>query len=364
MCGSAPTSRGAQRQHAFKFPAGSSMHSLLELGKKAAGHERAIGSLRDRTGATLAEARRLFAQEFSRLQLRATVRSYLSVLTMSNVSAIWRRTGVAAKGRRPMTTGMHDPVAAVRWNRSKRFFDYLERLWRERPRGLYRRLARGYPGEFMKLLNSAIDYFEPKFTNATRMLKEQLTAQGVSVWVSQGCLEEFAKLASLAAARRRQPDEPYVSCLRPVIVTHARFIREWTSSDKNFDQTQWGELVSVARRYALPRPWKLFEAAASVPGHTIAARIPTQGVLKCRIVGLTRGTAAALNVDGRRIERVQDRGVHVKAAIDLVARIQINVGERCDPPQRRVARNAPGESLVASDALRGVRRPTDRDLHA
>jgi hypothetical protein len=324
----------------FNSRRGSSMHSLLELGKKAAGRERAIGSLRERTVATLAEARRLFAQEFSRLQLRATVRSYLSVLTTSNVSAILRRTGEAAKGRGPMTTGMHDPVAAVRWNRSERFFDYFERLWRERARGLYRRLARGYSREFMKLLNSAIDYFEPKFTNATRMLKEQLTAQGVSVWVSPGCLEEFAKLASLAAARRRQPEEPYISCLRPEVVTHARFIREWTSSDKNFDQTQWGELVSVARRYALPRPWKVFEAAASVHGHTIAAGIPTQKVLKCRIVGLTRRSAAALNVDGRRVERVQGRGVQVEAAIDLVARIQIDVGERRDPAQRRVARNA------------------------
>lgn len=289
MCGSAPTSRGAQRQHLLEFPAGPSMHSLLEFGKKAAGHERAIGSLRERSGATSVEARRLFAQEFSRLELRATVRSYLSVLTVSNVSAIWRRTGAAAKGRDPMTTSLRDPVAAVR---PKRLYEALERLWRERTRGLYRRLARGYAGEFMKLLNSAIDYLEPKFTNATRMLKEQLTAQGVSVWVSPGCLGEFAKLASLAAARRRQPHEPYISCLRPEIVTHARFIREWTSSDKSFDQTQWGELVSVARRYALPRPWKLFETAASVHTDSIAARIPTQGVLKCRITSMGRVLSA------------------------------------------------------------------------
>src|SRR5579872_1143641 len=321
------------------------MHSLLEFGKKAAGHERAIGSLRERTDATWVEARRLFAQEFSRPELRATVRSYLSVLTVSNVSAIWRRTGAAAKGRDPMTTSLRDAV---------------ERLWRERPRGLYRRLARGYAGEFMSLLDSATEHLEPKFTNATRMLKEQLTAQGVSVWVSPGCLGEFAKIASLAAARRRQPGEPYISCLRPEIVTHARFIREWTTSDKRFDQTQWGELVSVARRYALPRPWKLLETAASVHADNIAVRIPTQGVLKCRIVGLTRGAATALNVDGRRVERVQDRGVNVEGTIDLVARIQINVCERRDPAQRGVARNAPGDCLIVlPDALRGCGgRPT------
>jgi hypothetical protein len=52
------------------------------------------------------------------------------------------------------------------------------------------------------------------------------------------------------------------------------------------------------------------------------------------------------HVDGPRVERVQDRCVNVEAAIDLVARIQINVGEPSDPAQRRGARNAPGECLI------------------
>lgn len=172
---------------------------------------------------------------------------------------------------------MHDLTAPIK---SKRFADELERLWQTRPGTLYRRLARRYPGEFMKLLDSAIDSFVPRFTNATRMLKEQLSAEGVSVWVSAGCLAEFARIASVAAARTRQTDEPYGSCLRREIVTRSRFIREWTSSDKKFDQTQWGELVSIARRYALPRSWKLSEAVASVRGRTVAAQLATQGVPK------------------------------------------------------------------------------------
>ena len=250
------------------------MHSVLEPGKEAASHARAIGSLRDRTGAPLAEVQRLFAHEFSRLQLDARVRSYLSVLTVSNVRAILRRKGAAAKGRSSMTTGMNDPLAPVR---SKRFANGLERLWRQRSRALYRRLAREYPGKSMKLLDSAIDYFVPKFTNARRMLKESLTAEGVSVWVSAGCLEEFAKIASVAAARTRQADEPYTSCLRREIVIRARFIREWTGSDETFDETEWGELIALARKYALPRPWRLSEAVASVRGYNVAAGISAQG---------------------------------------------------------------------------------------
>ena len=70
---------------------GDSMKSLFEAGQDAARHGRAIGSLCDRTGAPLAEVQRLFAQEFSRLEPGARVRSYLAVLTASNVRAILRR---------------------------------------------------------------------------------------------------------------------------------------------------------------------------------------------------------------------------------------------------------------------------------
>jgi hypothetical protein len=67
------------------------MSSLFEADKASVRHERAMSSLSDRTGAPLAEVRRLFAQEFSRLELGAKVRSYLAVLTASSVRALLRR---------------------------------------------------------------------------------------------------------------------------------------------------------------------------------------------------------------------------------------------------------------------------------
>lgn len=70
------------------------MSPLFEPGKEAVRHERAMSSLSDRTGAPLAEVRRLFAQEFARLELGAKVRSYLAVLTASNVRALLRRKDV------------------------------------------------------------------------------------------------------------------------------------------------------------------------------------------------------------------------------------------------------------------------------
>jgi Protein of unknown function (DUF3562) len=66
------------------------MSSPIDSGKEAARHERAIRSLLDRTGASVAEVRNLFAQEFSRLELGAKVRSYLAVLTASNVRTMLR----------------------------------------------------------------------------------------------------------------------------------------------------------------------------------------------------------------------------------------------------------------------------------
>jgi hypothetical protein len=50
-----------------------------------------MSSLCDVTGAPPAEVRSLFAQEFSRLELGAKVRSYLAVLAASNVRAMLRR---------------------------------------------------------------------------------------------------------------------------------------------------------------------------------------------------------------------------------------------------------------------------------
>jgi hypothetical protein len=92
-CASAATGRTVQLHDAFHFHGGVCMSALSERDTEAVRHERAIRSLHDRTGAPLPEVRRLFAHEFSRLELGAKVRSYLSVLTVSNVRAMLRRKG-------------------------------------------------------------------------------------------------------------------------------------------------------------------------------------------------------------------------------------------------------------------------------
>jgi uncharacterized protein DUF3562 len=66
------------------------MDSLFALPLDAVRHERAMTSLCDRTGAPLTEVRNLYAQEFSRLELGAKVRTYLAILTATNVRAMLR----------------------------------------------------------------------------------------------------------------------------------------------------------------------------------------------------------------------------------------------------------------------------------
>lgn len=67
------------------------MNSFLEANKEVVRHEHALSSLCERTGAPLAEVRHLFAQEFTRLEPGAKVRSYLAVLTAFKVRAMLRR---------------------------------------------------------------------------------------------------------------------------------------------------------------------------------------------------------------------------------------------------------------------------------
>jgi hypothetical protein len=68
-----------------------SMRSLFEADQEAIRHERAVGSLSDRSGTPRAQIRGLFAQEFSRLEVGAKVRSYLGALTASNVHRMLSR---------------------------------------------------------------------------------------------------------------------------------------------------------------------------------------------------------------------------------------------------------------------------------
>ena len=93
----------------------------------------------------------------------------------------------------------------------------------------------------------------PKLTAATRHLKEQLSAYGATVFLSEECLKDFVLNAMEAVARTQQRGESYISCLCRHLDARARFILLWTSSDEPYDRAIWEDLVAMAHKHTLPR---------------------------------------------------------------------------------------------------------------
>lgn len=137
----------------------------------------------------------------------------------------------------------------------------------------------------MKLLDYTVRMLVPNLGIGARWLKEQLDTAGVKVRLSDGCVEELANDAEMAAWRlvsnpHREPTT-YLNLLREQIAQRAAFIRRWTDSDDKFDLTEETvqALVRIARKYALPRPWKLSDPVASEWRRPpLAWRWPTAGV--------------------------------------------------------------------------------------
>jgi hypothetical protein len=117
----------------------------------------------------------------------------------------------------------------------------------------------------MKLLNAIHRFFTLLRGMGARWLKEELAAHGVRVRLSEGCLEELVRHADSVAWRRSSDSSvPYLSHLRQVLAADAHFIQLWTCSDEKFGpDAETGELVRIARNFALPRRWRLSDPAAA-----------------------------------------------------------------------------------------------------
>ncbi|HEY2591059.1 MAG TPA: hypothetical protein VGI35_05655 [Steroidobacteraceae bacterium] len=108
----------------------------------------------------------------------------------------------------------------------------------------------------------------PGFGVDRRWLKERLAELDVRTHLSEGCLQELVNDADSAAWRRVAGTGcglRYLDVLREEIIARAEFIHRWTGSDERIDASVNGfaELVRIARKYALPRPWKVPEPVAA-----------------------------------------------------------------------------------------------------
>jgi hypothetical protein len=126
----------------------------------------------------------------------------------------------------------------------------------------------GNAGEsIMKLLDSGIRVFTLAQGTGARWLREELGALGVKIPLTEGCLEELARDADGAAWRvvgaATAGDTSYLTELRQQLRVQATLVQLWTGTDDKISVAESAQaFVRIARKYALPRPWKLSEPVA------------------------------------------------------------------------------------------------------
>jgi len=119
----------------------------------------------------------------------------------------------------------------------------------------------------MKLLESGIRVFTLAQGTGVRWLREELGALRVKTPLTDGCLEELVREADSAAWQATGVAEgatSYLTTLREQLRNQATLVQCWTGTDDKLpsDDARAQAFVRIARKYALPRPWKLSEPVA------------------------------------------------------------------------------------------------------
>jgi len=115
--------------------------------------------------------------------------------------------------------------------------------------------------DVMKGLDSIVRMFILGQGTGVRWLREELNSLQVSIPLTDGCLDELVREAD-QAAKRAGREGTYVERLRRELAFRASFVQRWTGSDEKLwlqDEESLQALVRIARKYALPRRWKLSE---------------------------------------------------------------------------------------------------------
>jgi hypothetical protein len=112
----------------------------------------------------------------------------------------------------------------------------------------------------MKLIEIVRRLTAPTLHTQLLWLRAELHVREVRIQLTDGCLRELVRDAKVGATSETR--------LREEIAGRAQFVKVWTQSDARIDASQW-RLLDLARKYALPRPWRLSEPVA------VPARRPT-----------------------------------------------------------------------------------------
>jgi hypothetical protein len=115
----------------------------------------------------------------------------------------------------------------------------------------------------MKGLDFIVRMFVLALGSGLQWLREELRAANVSIRLTDGCLHELVRDADAAVVRAgTNTEQRYVERFRKELALRASFIQRWTGSDEKLsprEEETLQTLVRIARKYALPRRWKLSE---------------------------------------------------------------------------------------------------------
>ena len=132
----------------------------------------------------------------------------------------------------------------------------------------------------MHLINSFPRFFFPTRRRGLRWLKEQLQVLGVTAPLSPGCLKEFVANAATAAVLARSLDATYAVSLRQQLDARALFIHLWTTSDEKLARPQWSEWIDIARKYLLPRSWKIAQTTVTETRRDGSFKVPERLIVR------------------------------------------------------------------------------------
>ena len=117
----------------------------------------------------------------------------------------------------------------------------------------------------MRLLETGIRAFTHAQGSGVRWLKEELASLNVKTPLSEGSLEDLAGAADGAAWAALDASEgaSYLAELRQQLRKQATLVQRWTGTDEKMgEESSVQAFVRIARKYALPRPWKLSDPVA------------------------------------------------------------------------------------------------------
>jgi hypothetical protein len=119
----------------------------------------------------------------------------------------------------------------------------------------------------MKLLDSGIRVLTLVQGTGARWLKEELSSLSVKIPLTEGCLDEMVRDADGAAwqaVATATGEMSYLTELRQELRNQATLVQRWTGTDDKIaaDDASAQAFVRIARKYALPRPWKLSDPVA------------------------------------------------------------------------------------------------------